>query len=126
MTVFFRGFTLDRGGDVPDIPCGTAACMAGWACTIPAFARQGLTAAVYGSNYIVPAYGTDEGFTALEAFFDITSDECEYLFDNIGGSVAGVPARRDQWGPLDAVAHLDAFIERYAEVKDYLGADEPA
>ncbi len=58
--------------------CGTTACAAGWACTIPSFKRAGLKRNSFG----IPQYKDCGGpFASLSEFFDIPYDDALYLFD---------------------------------------------
>jgi len=61
-------------GDGP--PCKTAACAVGWATTIPAFRRAGLTTDSSGW----PIYSEWGGFNAAEQFFGLTEDDALHLF----------------------------------------------
>lgn len=122
MTDFFRRdsdrINRFRIPDADQLPCGTAACMAGWACVVPAFREAGLRIATSYANTrcSMPTYGGEQGFEALLRFFGLTRPESQYVFGATGPSIAGVPRRRNEWGPQDAAVHLDAFIERHDEV----------
>lgn len=55
--------------------CGTAACVGGWACTVPAFKKAGLRLEkVIARDYegsLQPVFNGKEQFDALEAFFGL-------------------------------------------------------
>lgn len=61
--------------DKPEIKCGTTACLAGWACTMPEFQKDGLKVGIwsgYTTDMSVPLYQGLESFEALTLFFDHT------------------------------------------------------
>lgn len=64
--------------------CGTAACAAGWAASIPAFRRAGYrlmqSRQSWGELLIVPAFGRHRADKALDVFFDITREDTINLF----------------------------------------------
>lgn len=59
--------------------CGTAACVGGWAGTIPQFKRAGLTLTNTGDDVgsLEPAFENVEGFEALEQFFGLENIDME-------------------------------------------------
>lgn len=59
--------------------CGTSACALGYAATIPAFRRRGLTMQVGGE----PRYGNDFSFDAAVSFFNISHWQSELLFSGV-------------------------------------------
>lgn len=61
--------------------CGTAACAAGWAASIPSFRRAGfgLERNSY-SVYSVPVFQGRASMEAVRAFFSLTRSAAEYLF----------------------------------------------
>lgn len=59
--------------------CGTTACAAGWATTIPSFRRAGLRL-VWGGHYGEVFLGELDSAIALETFFHIGHDEAYELF----------------------------------------------
>lgn len=74
----------DWEGD-PSLSCGTAACAAGWATTIPHFRAQGLrlTRAGYGLTYVVPWCDRERVFgpEAGEAFSGGNDNDPDYVAD---------------------------------------------
>ena len=69
--------------DKPEIKCGTTACLAGWACTMPEFQKDGLKVGIwesYHTDMSVPLYQGLQSFRALALFFDLTAEQAEYLF----------------------------------------------
>ena len=65
--------------------CGTAACAAGWATTIPSFRKAGLYLTVWGPAYqdlnTRSSDGSTNGYNALARFFGISYDDASELFD---------------------------------------------
>ena len=99
---------IKAGGVVCDLPpptktrCGTSACALGWATSIPAFRRAGLTVRMYKGDMIRPLFGRLEGEDAAKAFFGITTSEVEELF--LG----------DQVTPKKKARELRTVAARYA------------
>jgi hypothetical protein len=56
--------------------CGTAACVAGWAATIPSLRKAGYKLDDNGD----PIYKEEWGFRALEEFFALDHKDCHYIF----------------------------------------------
>lgn len=72
--------------DFETIDCHTAACAAGWACSIPELNKEGLylkikPSGVWSSGAAIPHYGDISNWNALEKFFDLTMEQGERLFD---------------------------------------------
>lgn len=117
MNWFFGGADAFPGESASEYlgRCGTAACLAGWACAIPEFRSLGLGISHEYFHlypfYLYPSFKEGIGFTAMEEFFDLTYDESKYLFAEDGPSRAAVPKRRSEWSPRDGAAHLSQFIE---------------
>lgn len=96
----------------PDLSCGTSACAAGWATTLPSFRAKGL----YLANY-APAYRTDDhtvyGEAAMAVVLGIRVSDAAHLF---------LPhswhPRFDTYspppyaGPKLVAAHIRAWLER--------------
>lgn len=66
--------------------CGSVACAVGHGCNIPEFQNLGLRMAfdpTQTSVYFryVPRFEDKKGFNAIEAFFEISDDMAEWLFD---------------------------------------------
>jgi hypothetical protein len=65
------------------LECGMAACAVGWACTIPAFQKEGLMmrAGVYlDDTNLRPFFDGEEHFDAVMKFFDIDETRARRLF----------------------------------------------
>lgn len=63
--------------------CGTTACAAGWACTIPSFKRAGLTVKTTSiAGQFEPAFKKYRAFSALEDFFGIDDYQARQLFES--------------------------------------------
>ena len=80
MRLFFSDL-VDK--NKPEIRCGTTACLAGWACTMPEFQKDGLKVGIWSSGHsqmAVPMFEGLESFSALEQFFDLTEEQAYYLF----------------------------------------------
>lgn len=62
--------------------CGTSACAAGFATTIPAFRKAGLKLKIYGGGSTGVAFGGIRPGTwrPLSTFFDISTAQTEHLF----------------------------------------------
>jgi hypothetical protein len=61
--------------------CGTAACVGGHACLMPAFKRLGLHLEKPLIGYgRYPKYGTHQDFIALQKFFGLNHFQSRYLF----------------------------------------------
>lgn len=72
-----NGHPLGKAVRSPGV-CGTTACAAGWACTMPEFKELGLEFCKDGSY--APKYKARTGGEALMAFFDINNYEMNNLF----------------------------------------------
>jgi hypothetical protein len=67
--------------------CGTAACAAGWACTIPEFQRAGLSldeSSFWGGDSLTPHYKGKEEWDALQKFFGLPDKYYDVLSDLYG------------------------------------------
>jgi hypothetical protein len=63
--------------------CGTAACAAGWAATIPSFQHAGYRLTRYlAFGTVTPEFDGETGFEALRQFFDMDDYEVTKAFDN--------------------------------------------
>ena len=64
--------------------CGTTACAAGWACSVPEFRAAGFgmeRRVVEGRTYWIPKFGEDKDDDAVMSFFDLDGwDTNDYLF----------------------------------------------
>ena len=60
--------------------CGTSACAVGWGCASPALAEEGLRFATRWGSVESPSYDGRSDWDAVEAFFDLTFDEADFLF----------------------------------------------
>ena len=58
--------------------CGAVACAIGWACVMPEFTSQGLE---WGE--VSPVFGEARNWTAVMAFFEITTRQAHYLFSEL-------------------------------------------
>jgi len=68
--------------------CGTAACAAGWGCTIPSFRKAGLKLVYDGTFVGNIVFGGFEAGNALVEFFDIHEDLMSELFGADHGDVS--------------------------------------
>jgi hypothetical protein len=60
--------------------CGTVACAVGLACVSGAFKRSGLDFDVDGDGEIIPSFNGMNGCWASENFFELSTDEFDFLF----------------------------------------------
>ena len=117
-----------------DVNCGTTACALGWAATIPAFRKAGLsldiivfanedqddyeddysstpssqTSSIYGDiEYKLPDGNSYVNFEAGLEFFGLTGSESYYLFDP------------NEYYPLDR--NIPGVVKRIEEVLDFYG-----
>lgn len=82
MAEFFRVTTRGLAVPAPGA-CGTTACAAGYACTVPAFNDCGLYMRPRPRDKAVPAepcYGSETGVSAIMRFFSMNMDEFEEFF----------------------------------------------
>ena len=81
------------------LQCDTIACAAGWACTIQEFREDGLIQYSTGS----PIFEGLTAFEALQDFFTLDEEQCEYIF------------RAESYtrynNPLDVVGHINDVLE---------------
>lgn len=74
---------MSRTNEISHNECGTAACAAGWACTIPSFRRVGFKMIKeigwnYNSSY--PSFRGYRDYNACIEFFGINQDQCFFIF----------------------------------------------
>jgi len=72
---------LLKDGYIAEVECGTAACAAGWACSIPTLREAGLRITgkgIFGETVV--QYHDLKGFEALAEFFDISIYQSRILF----------------------------------------------
>lgn len=70
-----------KDGYIAEVECGTAACAAGWACSIPKLRKAGLRLTDKGVfRDIVIQYGSLKNYKALAEFFDISLHQSHHLF----------------------------------------------
>lgn len=60
--------------------CGTAACLAGWACVEPSIKRQGLRFEKNSCGEFVPTFHGRRGFNALERFYELGEPDADHIF----------------------------------------------
>lgn len=64
--------------------CNTQACAIGWACLMPEFQKEGLKFApadyAYSSGY--PVYNNFINWRAVQAFFDLSFSQAQFLFSS--------------------------------------------
>jgi len=60
--------------------CGTSACAMGWAATIPAFRKAGLSVAPNGNLLLAGYQPKGSLFEITDRFFDIEREHSEHLF----------------------------------------------
>lgn len=92
------------------LECGTAACAVGWAAINPEFRAQGFTLKREpGASHLQPSYGGRSGWSAVDAFFELSGKDADILFS--GSSYIGTVLP----------SHVAARI-RYAVKTDLLSA----
>lgn len=82
--------------------CGTSACAAGWAATIPAFREAGYHLSEYGS----PAYKTSRSYAALQYFFGLTPWDVRHIF-----SPGYYPAKETPILPVTVARRIRELLE---------------
>lgn len=99
--------------------CGTPACSAGWATTIPEYQKAGLR--VSGSHRLgpTPEFEGGTGLYALQKFFGLGHFNTDLAFDPFAldrqdvsycAGFVGVPRDPSEWTPKDA-AKILSFVE---------------
>jgi hypothetical protein len=104
-----KHFNMGWWGYAIDAECGTVACAAGYATTIPEFQAEGLTAPDAPCT-LQPAYGEFCGFHALGAFFGLTMPEAMNIFLATCYPVAG-----DRISPAMVAAKIRGFVAENLE-----------
>lgn len=71
----------DLGNEVGiAVNCNTAACAVGLACLSGVFTEDGLSWRSSCFSDLIPQFGYAEGFSAVEAFFDLSPRQADNLF----------------------------------------------
>lgn len=60
--------------------CGTVACAAGHACSIPEFRRAGFKIVYKSDGNLYPQYRGRESFDAIDKFFGLTDADTDFIF----------------------------------------------
>jgi len=72
---------MDKLGHIPEVTCGTTACAAGWACSIPELHAAGLRLVLDSSeSWPTVRYLGRSGYMALAAFFSISEEMAQQFF----------------------------------------------
>lgn len=110
----------------PDLSCGTTACMAGWATTLPRFKKRGLKLRRYldGTNGIVSP-GLDDSWSAICRTFGLEAVEAAHLFSpDYDFIIRHSPPAKSLQGlggnatPKQAARHLRRFVRVVLEGKE--------
>jgi hypothetical protein len=97
--------------------CGTAACAAGWACTIPSFKRAGFRlgeSEYWGDKSNCPVYRGMEEWDAIRAFFGLPAQLYEELkYESL---TKGMPedylfGSHNPNSPVQAAARIERYIK---------------
>lgn len=101
--------------------CGTTACALGWACSMPAFRRQGLRLVwygVFGDAYPSDTVTGESGTGAACRVFGLSDAEAAYLFlpeHNPKWTITNLPGLKRAPAPSasakDVAKHIRAFVE---------------
>lgn len=87
--------------------CGTAACAVGLACLSLAFKDEGLTSLKMLSGHIVPVFGGDTSWEAVDAFFGLTKKQSTRLFQNDSYAISRGPQ-----AAIAVAARIRALVQR--------------